>query len=141
MSDDVADAARAAGDEAAAAGRATIRIPANIMALLRQSYDSREKQLDWLLAIGVAGCFAFTFRTQILQAILGDTTTANAGRDDPPQASQDVAGGAGSAFPRGGVRPDLYSYNMPSSRTYRYAAGPSPTRPPLDPSQPPEYPE
>ena len=113
----------------------TVRIPAGVMGLLRQSYDSRERVLDWCLAIGVTVTLAWAFRGQLRDMCgLDGDPSVNAGRDDPPQPSQDVDG----AFPlRTGN--DVYTYNMPVSRRIVYRAGPSGTGLPTDPAAPPTY--
>ena len=117
----------------------TIRVPRNVMSMLRQSYDSREKVLDWLLAFAVVGCLVYIFRDQ-LRACLWPLPSAsdgpNAGRTDNSQPNQNVAG----AFPQQAKRPELFTYNMPSSRHGRYGVGPSGTRPPDNPSNPPVFP-
>lgn len=117
------------------AANQTIRVPSNIMGLLRQSYDSREKMLDWMLAIGVTVALVVAFRDE-LRSMLGVSGDAgpNVGRRAPSVPNQDL----GSAFPyagrTGGRYPALYAYNMPTSRNFRYGIGPSGTRPPDNPS-------
>jgi hypothetical protein len=113
-----------------------IRVPSNLMAHIRASYDSREKVLDWMLAFGVAIAMVWAFRDDIRTMLAVPNADPNVGRSPDQQPNQDVAG----AFPASAVRPDLYSYNMPRSRRTRYAAGPSGTQPPSDPSQSPSYP-
>lgn len=114
----------------------TIRVPRNIMGLLRQSYDTRERVLDWMLALFVAGALVLMFRDQIWACFIGDPS-ANAGRDDEPIPSQDI----NSAIPpQNSTVAKLYTYNMPSSRSIKFRAGPSMTPPPSDPSQPPLFP-
>lgn len=110
-----------------------IRIPSNIMGLLRQSYDSREKALDWVLAFAVAGTLVYVFRDDLRGLIYGPPGDPDAGRADSQQPSQDVGG----AFPQAGRRPDLYTYNMPSSRVLRQGRTVSATPPPTDPSSVP----
>jgi hypothetical protein len=119
----------------------TERIPANIMGLLRQSYDSREKILDWVLAIGVTLALVYAFRDE-LQSLVGspDQAGPNTGRSPEPQPNQNIAGAFPNAGTEGGRWPGLYAYNMPSSRDIRYTVGPSATAPPVNPSNPPEYP-
>jgi hypothetical protein len=119
-----------------------VRVPAGMMALLRQSYDTREKVLDWLLAIGVVSAMVWVFRDDLRSAIgVTSDTDPNIGRTDPAVPSMDVRGAFPGAGPSGGRWPALYSYNMPASRAFRYAAGPSGTRPPSNPSIPPDYAE
>ena len=127
MSDDVAQAATAAE-------RQTVRLPANLMALVRQSYDSREKVLDWMLALGVVGSLAWVFRDQLKGWCTLDPGP-NAGRADEPQPNQDVAG----AFRPACARPDLYTYNMPPARNVRFSIGPTMSPPPSNPASPPGY--
>lgn len=112
-----------------------VRVPANIMGLLRQSYDSREKVLDWILALTVVIVLVWIFRDQLLGMVASDATDPNAGRADEPTPNLDVRG----AFPFRGTGPDLYSYNMPVSREIRYSVGPSATRVPGNPAVPPSY--
>lgn len=112
----------------------TVRIPAGVMGLLRQSYDTREKVLDWCLAIGVTAALTFMFRDTIMTWFVPDPDP-NAGRADAPQPSQDVRG----AFPFKGFGTDIYTYNMPVSRRIKWGIGPSGTAPPTDPSAPPAF--
>lgn len=122
-------------DDLGDAADKTIRVPANLMHFIRQSYDTREKMLDWMLAIGVTAALTYAFRDE-LRTLIGITNNvdANTGRDDNPVPNQDI----GSAFPHagttGGRWPALYNYNMPTSRRIRYDAPPSGTRPPDNPS-------
>jgi hypothetical protein len=127
---DVADV----GDAAAAAGEQTIKIPSNVMGWLRQSYDSREKILDWSLAFIVAGLMVYTFRGPLL-GMVWSIDDPNAGKADNPQPNMDV----GDAFPNTGATSRIYTYNMPPSRDIRSDAGPSGTGVPRNPSRPPEY--
>jgi hypothetical protein len=127
MSDDV-------GRATETAARETVRLPANLMSLVRQSYDSREKILDWCLAIGVVASLAWVFRDQII-SVCSAEPGPNAGRRDAPQPNQDVA----NAFRPAKARADIYTYNMPPSRKIRYGIGPSSTRPPGNPSLPPTF--
>lgn len=122
-------------NDLAATADATVRVPANIYALLRQSYDTREKILDWMLAIGTVATMAYVFRDQIRTTLWPyDNADPDTGRADPPTPNQDVAG----AFPTG-RRCDLYTYNLPYSRTARQGIGPTATRPPLNPALPPAF--
>ena len=118
----------------------TIRVPSNIMGLLRHSYDSREKVLDWMLAIGVVVALTFAFRDDLrsMLGVSGDVGP-NAGRKAPPVPNQDIGTAFPNAGPSGGRWPALYNYNMPVSRDIRYGVGPSATRPPDNPSQPATY--
>lgn len=129
MSDTLADTANVT--EAA-----TVRVPSNLYSYIRASYDSREKVLDWCLAIAVVATLAYVFRDELRQMVYPDASP-NAGRSDQPTPNQDVV----EAFPYGGrVASDrIYTYNMPSSRAISYRKGPSATRPPADPSQPPSF--
>lgn len=117
------------------AADAGVRIPANIYGLIRQSYDTREKILDWMLAIGTVAVLAWAFRDQIRTVVWPyDNADPDTGRTDPPVPNQDVSG----AFPTG-RRSDLYTYNLPYCRTSREGVGPSGTRPPLNPALPPAF--
>lgn len=114
----------------------TIRVPRNIMGLLRQSYDTREKILDWMLALFVTGALVWAYRDELWNCIAPDPDT-NAGRDDPPQPSQNV----NEALPPDDItNAKVYTYNLPSSRNIRYSIGPSNVPPPGNPSNPPAYP-
>lgn len=113
----------------------TVRIPANVMGLLRQSYDSREKVLDWLLALGVTAALVVAYWPQLIHMCGRGDPTPDAGRDDPAVPSQDVA----DAFPTGRQR-DLYTYNMPTSRSVRYGIAPSGNPVPGNPAAPPLFP-
>jgi hypothetical protein len=136
MSDTVSETLADVGDAADAAGKQTVRVPANLLRMVRQSYDSREKVLDWMLAIGVVATLSYVFRDEIRGCIWpGVPDDPNAGRADEPTPNQDVA----DAFPGGGMRPGLYTYNMPPARNFRYSAAPSGTRPPHNPSMSPGY--
>ena len=114
----------------------TIRVPRNIMGLLRQSYDSREKVLDWLLAFSVALALAYLFQDQIRSLFLPDPDV-NANLDDPPQPSQAVDE---AIPPCNATVAKIYTYNLPPSRIFRNDRGPSMTPPPANPSAPPSYP-
>lgn len=122
------------GAAAEAAGRETVRIPSNVMGLLRRSYDTREKMLDWLLAFVVAGVMIYAFRGPLLGFVWA-TSDPEEGKPDPPVPNSAV----GQAFPNTGIPSRIYTYNMPSSRNYRNFPGPSGTRPPENPSCPPDY--
>lgn len=114
----------------------TIRVPRNIMGLLRQSYDTREKILDWMLAFFVAFALAWMFRDQIM-AYFAPDPDPNAGRDDPPVPSQNVD----DAIPPGDrLNAKLYTYNLPPSRSIRWHVGPNANPPPANPSNAPVYP-
>jgi len=115
----------------------TIRVPRNIMGLLRRSYDTREKVLDWMLAIFVATALAWMFRDQFVSLFWVTDPTPNAGRDDPPIPSQNV----NEALDPGNEIPArVYTYNLPKSRTTKYFPGPSSNTIPTDPSQPARFP-
>lgn len=111
----------------------TIKVPEGIMRLLRQSYSTREKALDWILAIAVVAVMAYAFRDQ-LRGMLAPSTDPNAGLDDVTP-SQDINGPRG-AFPRTNPRApaDPFTYNMPSSRALRNNAYPLGPAPPVNPS-------
>lgn len=121
--------------EVSGAADETIRIPRNVMGLLRQSYDSREKQLDWIISIVVTLALAWAFRKE-LKGALGVNPSVNAGLAPSQQPNMDI----GDAFPNDGILARVYTYNMPMSRTIVRRVGPSGTRPPDDPSTAPSYP-
>lgn len=117
-----------------AAAEHVVRVPAGIMQLLRQSYDTREKALDWFMAFAVVGTMAYVFRHQ-LRGLIDADASPDAGLDDAPVPNQDVRG----AFPRGSVSPQVYTYNLPPSRAIRTGIGPSMTPAPGNPACPPSY--
>lgn len=128
------------------AANQTTRIPANLMGLLRQSYDTREKALDWILAIFVCAALVYAFRDQLVglassvsqnDPAAGDPNTGRAASIYP---DMDISTAFPLAGTKGGRWPALYAYNMPASRNLRYQAGPSSGAPPNDPSVPNQYP-
>jgi hypothetical protein len=120
--------------------RDTVRVPANIMGLLRQSYDTREKALDWCLAIAVVAALTFAFRDEIRGMFDAQPNPdPNAGMDPEPQANVNVRGAFPDAGPSGGRWPALYAYNMPSSRIIRMSVGPSGVGTPANPSANPSF--
>ena len=119
--------------EAGEAAEATVRVPSNIMGLLRQSYSNREKMLDWMLAIGCALALCWAYRDTLL-GLAAPPTDPNTGR--PTMVPNQNTPGA---FPNTARQPRFYSYNLPPSRKIAYAIGPSGTMPPANPSQPPRY--
>lgn len=123
------------GDLSDAAG-ATVRLPRNVYSYIRASYDSREKLLDWLLAIAAVAVVVYVMRDE-LRTMVSSDATPNAGLPDPPQANVDIS----TAFPfHGRVASDrIYTYNMPSSRAQKRYPGPAGTRLPANPSAPPSY--
>jgi len=120
----------------AGTAEATVKIPANTMKLLRQSYDTREKILDWWLALFVVAALAYTFRSQLRGMVLPDANP-NLGKTPNMVPNQ----GVGNAFPNFGINPQVYTYNMPPSRTIRDDRGPAVSRTPRDPSGQPEFPD
>lgn len=113
----------------------TIRVPRNLMGYIRRSYDTREKVLDWMLAIFVAITLAWMFQDEIKSWLVPDGGI-NAGRDDGPQVNQDTEG----AIPTGGAeqtQAEMYTYNQPATRQIRYAAPPTGAFVPRNPSLPP----
>lgn len=113
-----------------AAARETIRIPSNVMGLLRESYDTRQKVLDWMLSIGVIAVLIWAF-WEPLGSLFG-------GQDMKP--SQNVSGVGGALPPRQTAPANIYTYNLPSSRRMiRTGVGPTGTRPPNNPSNPPGF--
>ncbi len=134
MADDLGSAAEGAYEE-------TVRIPSGVMRLVRASYDSRERVLDWCLAFAVVAALCWAFRDQIMACVMVSSDT-NAGRHDPLVPSEDVDG----ALPLSGVvapsmpTRDLYSWNMPPSRTIAFQRGPSATRRPWNPGMGGQFP-
>ena len=58
--------------EVSGAANQVVRVPRNMLAMIRQSYDTREKVLDWCLAFAVALCLMYVFRDQLSAMISGD---------------------------------------------------------------------
>lgn len=113
----------------------TIRVPRNLMGFIRRSYDTREKVLDWMLALFVAIALAWMFQDEVRSWFVPDGDL-NAGRDDGPQVNQDTA----TAIPPGGAQQtqaEVYTYNQPPTRQIRYAAPPTGAFVPGNPSLPP----
>lgn len=124
------------GVAANAAGTQTVRIPANLYHFVRKSYDSREKVLDWCIAITLVAVMAYVFRDQIRAAVQPDASL-NTGRADDPEPNQDYA----DALPAGQrARADVYTYNLPPSRGIAYRTAPSGIPTPGNPSLPPVFP-
>lgn len=137
MSETLAAGSAATG---AAAEIGETRIPRNVYALLREGYDRREKALDLLIAAFLAGVLIYLTRAwwrNLVPGLPDQGDAPTAGQHEPMQPNQNVGG----AFPNGQkAMPRIYTYNMPPSRNLQYEIGPSATRPPDDPSEPPEFP-
>lgn len=117
----------AAANEAATQ---TVRLPANLMGILRESYDSRQKVLDWMLSIAVVVVAVYAFWPTLKDLLNSEKIIT---------PSQDVAGALPDVFAQP-VPASIYTYNMPSSRSkIRTGIGPSATRPPVNPSRPPSF--
>jgi hypothetical protein len=127
----MADVAERAADE-------VIKVPAGLMGLLRQSYDTREKVLDWMLSFAVVWVMVILFRQQLTEAWGQRDLGPNVGREDSLVPNQNLASMIGAADD---IPPGIYTYNMPSSRMLKHSRGPSGTRVPTDPSATPVYPE
>ena len=112
-----------------------VRIPANAMSLLRQSYDSRQKVLDWMLAIGVAGAMCWAFKAE-LRGFLTSPINVNTGRDDDIVPNMAVR----EARNFGDAGQGQYTYNLPASRALPFRVAPSGTRAPNNPSDAPSFP-
>jgi hypothetical protein len=106
----------------------TVKLPSNLMSILRESYDSRQKVLDWMLSFAVIAVCIWAF----WEPLVGMFPT----RKVVP--SQDVSGALPDVW-RQPVPSKLYTYNLPSSRTMHVGIGPSSTRPPHNPSKPAGY--
>lgn len=115
------------------AATASVRVPGDILQLVRQSYDTRQKALDWLLALSVAGALVWAFQDELKAWIWPANLPPDAGRDATPQPNQDVAG----AYPFYGRGPDRLSYNLPPSRSLQYGRVQSAVGLPSNPSAPP----
>lgn len=108
----------------------TVKLPANLMGILRESYDSRQKVLDWMLAGSVVVVCLWAFWPQL---------TSLAATGGPVTPNQDVKGALPSVWKQQ-TPANVYTYNMPSSRKIRSGVGPSGTRAPFDPSSQPDFP-
>jgi hypothetical protein len=129
----VTEATDAAGETA----DAIVKIPSGAMRIIRQSYDSRERVLDWMLAIFVAAALVYVFKAQLMGMFVGDPGP-NAGLPPVFAPNQNV----GSAFPNDQYAPAyVYTYNMPSSRSQQTRFANLNTRKPHDPGQQPQYPD
>jgi hypothetical protein len=131
----MADPVEQIGAAADAAATETVRVPRDLLAHFRQTYDTREKLLDWMLAAGVVAALLWAFRDELWSSWGWGEAGVNAGRAGPSQPTQDTSGLACSSA----TRPDLYNYNAPFSRYLRYAIGPAGTAPPGNPSLPPAF--
>jgi len=125
----VAAAGARAGEHAA---EEMTRIPANLMAVLRHSYDTREKVLDWLLSLAVVACMAFTFRAQ-LRGVFNRINPGSA-----PLRPNEAMPDNGSPNCTGRVVSFLYTNNQ-GPRTARTGRVPTGTRPPISPNRAPGY--
>lgn len=109
-----------------------VKIPSGVMNLIRQSYDSRERVLDWMLALSVAGALIYVFRAQI-SGMITPPKDPNAGKTDMVP-NQDVK----NAVCDSNMRPpkaNIYTYNMPRSRSeIASRIGPSSVRIPFNPA-------
>ena len=112
-------------DDAGRASEEILRIPAGVMNLLRQSYSTREKVLDWLLAGAVAAVALYAAWPMLKRRRLDQT-------DMVP--NQDVKGALGAAGSVDTVYKQTYTYNLPPGRRIAHRVGPSPysaPRPPI----------
>jgi hypothetical protein len=112
----------------------TVRIPSGVMQLVRQSYDTRDKVLDWMLAIFVAGALIYVFRAPLMAMVKPDLSI-NAGKVDvvPDNA---ICEAVGNGQPVG----KIYTYNMPQSRqNIASRIGPSSVRMPYNPGYGPQF--
>jgi hypothetical protein len=127
MVDDIADLADNATEQ-------VIRLPSGVVRLVRQSIDSRERVLDWMLAFAVAGTMLYVFWDQVC-GLVAPSKSANAGlTDSQPNYDGKTMGGDGvksvSTF---------INYNMPSSRRFANRVGPSNIRIPDNPQNGPQF--
>ncbi len=112
-----------------------VRIPAGVMNLVRQSYDTRERVLDWMLAFFVAGALIYAFWGPIV-AMVKPPKDPNAGKTDvtPNQDYKNACSGLSNSPSR------IYTYNMPQNRNLIASrVGPSSTRIPVNPGFGPQY--
>lgn len=111
-----------------------IRLPSGVVRLVRQSIDSRERVLDWMLALAVAGTMLYVFWDQVC-GLVNPSKSVNAGLGDTqPNYDGKTMGGDGiqsvSTF---------ITYNMPSSRKFAQRVGPSNIRIPDNPQNGPQF--
>lgn len=116
------------GAAASAAATKTIELPSNLMGILRESYDSRQKVLDWMLSLAVVAICVWAF--------WGPLSALRTDKRITP--SQDVDDALPNVFKQP-VPSNIYTYNLPSSRKIKQGIGPSATRRPLNPSHPPSF--
>jgi hypothetical protein len=109
-----------------------INIPSGVMDLVRKSYDTRDKVLDWMLAVGVVATLVYVFWNQICSLL----PSALDKYDIMP--NQDVTGALGKT-PCQPVS-NIYTYNMPPARkNISDRVGPSSVRVPTNPGNGPQF--
>lgn len=110
------------------------RVPQGVMRLLQQSYATRERHLDWLLALVAVGAVVYAFWPQICDGV--KQGKAGVGTNNPDSKPNDDIKGALSDNPS--VR--LYTYNLPAARNFAPRRGPTVVPTPQNPSFSPAYP-
>lgn len=106
----------------------TARVPGNLMRLLEHSYGTRERQLDWLLALVAVSATVFAFWPQLRGAIYPAAKNL--------RPNDDVAG-ALPADPSA----RYMTYNLPPARTnIAHRRGPTMVPIPNNPSYTPAFP-
>lgn len=110
-----------------------VRLPSGVLRLVRESYDSRERVLDWMLAFFVSGALIYVFWDQ-LSSLASPSKSANAGLPDVIP-NNDIKNAVGNGQPVG----NYFTYNMPTSRQYASRIGNANTRIPFNPADGPQY--
>jgi hypothetical protein len=111
-----------------------VHIPSGVMDLVRQSYDSRERVLDWMLAIAVVGVLLYLMGPKFNLSFT-KLVGVNADKIDL-MPNQDVAAAVGTNQPV----ETIYTYNMPiARRNIAYNVGPTSVRKPFNPKFGPQY--
>ena len=105
-----------------------VKIPSGVMGLVRKSYDTREKILDWMLAIAVVSVLVYLFHDKIKFPLRPSTYNVNLGKQDmvPTQDAEE-------ALKTEHATKNVYTYNMPASRAIKEHIGPSGVRIPFNP--------
>jgi hypothetical protein len=103
-----------------------LKVPAGVMRMLEQSYGTRERQLDWLLAIIAVGATTFAFWPQ-LKGCIWPLPKDMKPNDEVTQIPKHP-----------GAR--VMTYNLPPSRALAVRRGPTVVPIPNNPSFSPTFP-
>jgi hypothetical protein len=148
-----------------AAAESGVRLPANIMGMLREAYAERENALDWLLASVVVVVMGVVYWKVVRNPIgpmsddvenrkVSALRAANVGQNVPIKPDPNAT--AAKAMPDSGISGSLaafntvpsanwypsapvLTYNLPPSRAIPAGRGPTLTRKPDSPSTQPRF--